>query len=70
MPEFTIVASGADGKTVEHFYQSATKTLHDVHALRKSGCHIVTIYRDGSFLSEEDLVIVADEEAGSGRKKS
>jgi len=70
MPEFTIVASGQDGKTVEHFHQSAAKTLHSVHALRKSGCHIVTIYRDGEFLSEDDLVIQADAETTNNPKKS
>jgi hypothetical protein len=70
MPVFTVVASGKDGKTVELAYASATQTLHEVHALRNTGCHIVTIYRDGEFLSEEDLVIQADAEATNKQHKS
>jgi hypothetical protein len=59
MPTFKIVASSKDGKTVERSSSSATQALDQVHELHKDHCMIVTIYRDGTFLSEDDLVIEA-----------
>jgi hypothetical protein len=69
MPTFTVVASSKDGKTVEHEASSATKALHQVHELRGQDCHIVTIYRDGTFVSEDDLVIEANAETEKKHKK-
>ncbi len=63
MPKFTVVASRKDGDTVEQTSSSAAEALDHVHEFRDGDCKIVTIYRDGAFCAEDDLVTEAAIEA-------